>query len=167
MLLLQARHHVGARRHHGTRGRLSRQIRARLRTQRCSRSGRRQWCSRFAGSRRRGRREYARTGCAGSVTDAGGSGAVGVARAAATAAAVPTRFVRGEARERGAPEQGRCATGDAAAPRHPPTTAVSRARACCAAVLQLRRNGSLLRGRGCGGWRGRFKFGYGGRTACV
>jgi hypothetical protein len=36
LLLLQARHHVGTRRHHGTRGRLSSEIRARLRAQRRS-----------------------------------------------------------------------------------------------------------------------------------
>jgi hypothetical protein len=56
LLLLQARHHVGTRRYDGARGRLSSQIRTRLRTQRCSRGWRRQWRSRFARSRWRSRR---------------------------------------------------------------------------------------------------------------
>jgi len=53
LLLLQARHHVGTRRYHGARGRLSSQIRARLRAQRCSWSWARQRMGRF-GWRRRG-----------------------------------------------------------------------------------------------------------------
>jgi hypothetical protein len=68
LLLLQARHHIGARRHNRTRGRLSGEIRARLRAQGRSRSRRCQrrrgrrgghrrrgyWgCGRFARSRRR------------------------------------------------------------------------------------------------------------------
>jgi hypothetical protein len=48
LLLLQARHHVGARGHHGTGCRLSREIWARLRTQRRSWSGARHWRGRFA-----------------------------------------------------------------------------------------------------------------------
>ena len=53
LLLLQARHHIGTRRHHGTRGRLSSEIRARLRAQRCSWSWTSQRSGRF-GCRRRG-----------------------------------------------------------------------------------------------------------------
>jgi hypothetical protein len=53
LLLLQARHHIGAWRHHGTRGRLSGKVRARLRAQGRSRRRRRQWRGRFAGRRRR------------------------------------------------------------------------------------------------------------------
>jgi hypothetical protein len=60
LLLLQARHHIGTRRHHGARGRLSSEIRARLRAQRRSwswagqRSGRFGWRRRGAGHRMRG-----------------------------------------------------------------------------------------------------------------
>jgi hypothetical protein len=60
LLLLQASHHIGTRRHHGTRGRLSSEIRAWLRAQGCSwswtgqRSGRFGWRRRGAGHRVRG-----------------------------------------------------------------------------------------------------------------
>ena len=53
LLLLQARHHIRTRRHHGARGRLSSEIRARLRAQGCSWSWARQRMGRF-GCRRRG-----------------------------------------------------------------------------------------------------------------
>lgn len=55
LLLLQARHHIGPRRHNRTRGRLSGQIRARLRAQGRSRSWRRQGRGRFTRRRRRRR----------------------------------------------------------------------------------------------------------------
>jgi hypothetical protein len=48
LLLLEPRHHIGARRHYRTRGRLSSEIGARLRAQRRSRCRRRERRSRFA-----------------------------------------------------------------------------------------------------------------------
>jgi hypothetical protein len=52
LLLLQARHHIGARRDNGSRGRLSGEVRARLRAQGRSGSWARQWRRGFAGRRR-------------------------------------------------------------------------------------------------------------------
>ena len=62
LLLLQARHHIGARRHHGTRGRLASEIRARLRAQGRSWSWTGQRSGRF-GRRRRDACHWMRRQC--------------------------------------------------------------------------------------------------------
>ena len=159
LLLLQARHHVGARRNYGTRGRLSGEVRARLRPQGRSRRRAEPMERSFGGEaagaaagHRLGRNVHRRT-------------AAWMPREwePARAAADPTKSGPGEAWEPDEPEPDPCATGDAAEQRRQRTTAAASGAGLLRSGSSIELswgnagggNGSLLSGC-CGG---RLKFG--------